>query len=512
MTYINRAQIYLDLIQKILKKNKNIFSIDMIRDGLSELTEEDPILSKLTIDNKFHLTSKLPDFEGALNALKAFMEFLFSYIQTLVPEDELDKRFKNIVNDFVKQNSHEIAISDFIPYLPTQIFQDKVDQDKFDINIIRQETPKKQVAIIFETLLTGYLQELLKMNDKNLFFSEVLKLKNSFSIFKQFVITKDGIITIFPTDDDNDHNDDNDVINQMVKDYSEVLNHFVNISAYNVGSDIAFGHAQKVIKPILECLEDLPEKFGILNYILNGTFAICIPTGISGFDAMLRGGIPLGKAVLIQAPAGSEKNFLISHFVKNGLERNSNFIVFLSKIPPRIFNVQLKTMGIKSKTYEKDGRLKIIDWYSWLKSDDQTASGSDHLIGAYPGLADLWKPLQKSFSTLKHSPTNCAVLNILTSTLSRFDFEQVYDFILKFIIRLKENHFTSIFLIEKDAHDGDVLGKLSELFDGVIDIENEEMNGKVITKIQILSMDGTDFDPKFKPLTLDGTKLIVSET
>ena len=55
------------------------------------------------------------------------------------------------------------------------------------------------------------------------------------------------------------------------------------------------------------------------------------------------------------------------------------------------------------------------------------------------------------------------------------------------------------------------IAKLRVLFDGVIDIENQEIEGKVTRKIRVLSMRGTDFDPEFKNITLQGTKLIIGQ-
>jgi len=55
------------------------------------------------------------------------------------------------------------------------------------------------------------------------------------------------------------------------------------------------------------------------------------------------------------------------------------------------------------------------------------------------------------------------------------------------------------------------IAKLRVLFDGVIDIESEETEGKVTRKIRVLSMRGTDFDPEYKNITLQGTKLMVTQ-
>jgi len=79
LVYINRTKIYIELIQEILNANKDIISVEFVKNGLGGLTEESPILSKLSIDDNLQLESNMPDFDGALEALKTFVSFLHFY-------------------------------------------------------------------------------------------------------------------------------------------------------------------------------------------------------------------------------------------------------------------------------------------------------------------------------------------------------------------------------------------------------------------------------------------------
>jgi circadian clock protein KaiC len=341
------------------------------------------------------------------------------------------------------------------------------------------------------------------MDDKNLFFSEVLDLKKSFPILNRFLIKKNGDVTITPSDED--------APEKLVSELSDVFNYFVDFSSYNLGGDMAVKRAQESIKPIFDLLEDLPENLGILNHILNGAMTNRIPTGIPGFDSMIQGGLPRGKAVLIQAPSGSEKNFFISHFIRNCLEHKSNLIMILSQISPKIFKMQLKTLGVDTDRFEKEERIKIIDWYSWRKNDNNSPIPADDSI-IYAGIefSDLMHAFENSMNGLKYTPTKCAVINIITPALKTYEFDQVQDFGKKLIEKLKKNNITSLFIIEKESHKKEEIAKLRTLFDGVIDIENEESDGKSNSKIRILFMHDTEFESEYRLLVLDGTKLNVS--
>ncbi len=502
MVYINRTEVYIELIQEILNANKDILSVDFIRNGIKGLMEDNPMLAKVTINDDFQLSSTMPDFDGALEALKSFVNFLHFYIQKLISEKDVEQRFISVAESFIHEHSIEILESDLMAFLSPTFFKEKEKKEKLDINSLRQEEPKKQVIVVYETLFTVYLQEAFKTDDRNLFFTEVLKLKKSFPILNQFLITQSGDVTIIPKDED--------TVESLVESLGEVFDYFVDFSAPNLGSDMAFKRAREIIKPIIELLEDIPDKLGITNYILKGALAKRIPTGITGFDAMIQGGLPRGKSILIQASAGSEKNFFISHFIKHNLEHNSNLIVVLAKIPPKIFKVQMKTLGLITDNYEKNDLLKIVDWYSWRKSNVEEKTDSKSVFRAPGELSKLWMTIENSLSKFSYSPTKCAVMNFLTPALSIFEYDQVYNFMQEMIQKFKEKDITSMFLLEKEEHDKMVIAKLRVLFDGVIEIDSDEVDGKVNRKIRVLSMRGTEFDPDFKPLTLQGTKLIVS--
>ncbi len=506
VAYINRTELYIGLIQEILNKNKDIFELEFIQNGLLGLTEDNPVLAKLSLDNNFQLQSNLPDFKGSLDALKTFLEFLYNYITKLITPEDVKDRFVIIGENYIQQKSTEVLQSDLLAFIPSMFFEDKIPKEKLDISSLINQPVRNQLIIIFESLFTVYLQEVFKMDDKNLFFSEMMDLKKSFPILNQFLITKNGDVNIFLKDDH--------TTEKLVIELSDVFNYLVDFSSYHLGNDIAMKRAKESITPILELLEDLPEKLGIMKYLLNGALRNRIPTGILGFDRMIQGGILRGRSVMIQASQGSEKNFFVAHFIKNTLENRSNLVVVLGKNSPKLFKVQLKTLGLDTSEFEKNERLKIIDWYSWRKGqeDSEVSEETKFVIKAESDFSNLWQAIDHSYSGSKFIPTKCAVLDILTPALNSYDFEKVYNFTQKLIKKFKDNDVTTLFLMEKEPHEKLDLAKIRVLFDGVIDIENDGQEGKGNSKIRVLFMHDTNFDPEFKILTLKGTRLNVTPT
>jgi KaiC/GvpD/RAD55 family RecA-like ATPase len=478
--------------------------VEFIQNGIVGLVEKHPVLKKLSMDTNFNLKSNLPDFSGTVDALKEFTEFLYNYIMKLIPQSDVNVRFIQVGEEFIKDNSTSILKSDLLANLPTIFFSDKNTVEKLDISALKNEPPINQLIIIYESIFTVYLQESLKTDDRNLFFSSVADLKKSFPILNQFLITKTGDVTIMPKEEN--------TAEYLVKELADVFNYFVEFSSYHLDEDMALKRAREIIDPILNLLEDLPETLGINTYILNGALKNRIPTGIGGFDSMIQGGIPRNKSILIQAPQGSEKNFFISHFIKTCLENESYIMVVLGQASPKIFKVQLKTLGVDFTDYEKQNSVKIIDWYSWLTGNVAIKSDEEDIVHANGDLPELWRTLDNTVSGLKQIPIKCAVLNFLTPALNKFSLDQVQNFLKGIIQKFKENDVTALFLIEKDSHEKKMITQLRTLFDGVIDIENEEVDGKNNSKIRILFMFGTEFEPGFRLLTLKGTRLIVDQT
>src|SRR5881628_2697897 len=66
----------------------------------------------------------------------------------------------------------------------------------------------------------------------------------------------------------------------------------------------------------------------------SGGFRVRIPSGVPGFDSLVEGGIPAGLAVIVQGPAGREKDRFLFQFVVEGLRGGGSALVVLSSVSP----------------------------------------------------------------------------------------------------------------------------------------------------------------------------------
>src|SRR5205809_5192142 len=70
-----------------------------------------------------------------------------------------------------------------------------------------------------------------------------------------------------------------------------------------------------------------------------------LATGISGFDAMVQGGLPAGSSVVLQGPPGQEKLRFALTFLAEGLKSGGRGLVVVSRQSPDALLAPLRALG-----------------------------------------------------------------------------------------------------------------------------------------------------------------------
>src|SRR5205814_10569665 len=90
-----------------------------------------------------------------------------------------------------------------------------------------------------------------------------------------------------------------------------------------------------------------------------------LATGISGFDAMVQGGLPAGSSVILQGPPGQEKLRFALTFLAEGLKSGGSGLVVVSSLSPDAVVADLRGLAVDLDAVTAENRLSIGDWYSW---------------------------------------------------------------------------------------------------------------------------------------------------
>jgi circadian clock protein KaiC len=85
------------------------------------------------------------------------------------------------------------------------------------------------------------------------------------------------------------------------------------------------------------------------------------PTGITGLDGLIEGGLPKGSVTLISGSPGTGKSILCQHFICTGATKFDQRCLYLSfeQRVPEIY-AQAKKVGFDFQKLERDGKVRFI--------------------------------------------------------------------------------------------------------------------------------------------------------
>jgi KaiC/GvpD/RAD55 family RecA-like ATPase len=238
-----------------------------------------------------------------------------------------------------------------------------------------------------------------------------------------------------------------------------------------------------------------------------------LATGIQGFDGMVQGGLPAGSSVVLQGPPGQEKLRFALTFLAEGLKSGASGVVVISSQSPDSTLAELRSLGVDLDAVTNEGRLRIVDWYSWSEETVKDVEERGIVVRSSVDLTNLGVALSRAIAALTKKDSPRAVIEMLSPATNIYETTQVYAFAQSAKKKFDRFGFTSLVLLEKDMHSGAGITTLHQPFDGVIEIERTRSGDRIIRKIGVLHMKDTAPDPTFRILEVTESGLrVVRET
>jgi circadian clock protein KaiC len=213
------------------------------------------------------------------------------------------------------------------------------------------------------------------------------------------------------------------------------------------------------------------------------------PTGIEGLDAMIGGGIPRGRIVLVSGGPGTGKTTIAIQYLVNGVLKYGERGIFVSLDEP------------------KDRILEEASYYGWdfekLHNEKKIAfiDGSPYIRGHKVQRFKLGQTIRDTAQAIQAKRISVDTMAALT--LQYPDIVQRREVILELFENVRETGATCI--ITDETREGQSRPILLEeyLADGVIVLQSSQIERKRIRTIGVEKMRGTAIDDQLRPYILD---------
>ena len=197
-----------------------------------------------------------------------------------------------------------------------------------------------------------------------------------------------------------------------------------------------------------------------------------VPTGISGLDDMIEGGLPVPSLTLVAGDVGAGKTTFCTQFLCKGADQGELGLYFLTYGGPSdLLFEYASTYEFVKRTYFGN-KICYID----LECMVEKAERAEDVLDALTLELD------------KYSPTRIVIENV--SVLEDVLKKEYWRFLLKLAHLIKAKK--AVALVTGDSKAGEPYpAKIAQVADGIILLQNEEINFTRRRSIQILKMCGT---------------------
>lgn len=224
-----------------------------------------------------------------------------------------------------------------------------------------------------------------------------------------------------------------------------------------------------------------------------------LPTGIEGLDVLLSGGLPEKRTILVVGGPGSGKSILCTQFLKEGLEKNNEGVIYVSlDYSKKAFMSDMLQFGWDFDMYEKNGRFLFLEGSAIRRLPQTTASVDAVYTPDDLTLEDLVDLLSLHIEKIE---AKRVVIDDLTALTFRFpdDFQR-RSAILSLIESLSALGVTTVIISEASVYDtGREINTEEYLSDGVIGMYLLKDGTRAI---QISKMRGVQVDNKPHPYNI----------
>lgn len=219
-----------------------------------------------------------------------------------------------------------------------------------------------------------------------------------------------------------------------------------------------------------------------------------VTSGVSGLDAMLRGGYPSKSATLIHGPTGVGKTTFGLHFI-SGATKKAPALFYTFYESPRFLISKAASLGIDAERLVDEGALKIL----WRSPAENLVDEIIHEI----------------IREVRSSGTKLLFLDGLHSLRTSLVFDERLPYVVNALNQfLKSYGVTSLYSLEcRELYRPTnlELGELSAIVNNVIFAHYAKDEELLRRNLSILKVRDSDFDPRTREFHITGSGIVIAE-
>ena len=200
-----------------------------------------------------------------------------------------------------------------------------------------------------------------------------------------------------------------------------------------------------------------------------------VKTGISRFDDLLLGGMPIGSNIMIHGPPFIGKEVMANTFIMEGLRKGVPAIIVLTDKTPKDVRDEMRFIMSGFEEYEKLGLVKYVDTFARAMGVDDADPHTTYIDRPddHEKMAEAIEAIAKQFKE-KHEYYRLLFRSVST-LIAYSDSNAAFRFLSPMCGRRKKDQAVSLFIVEKGMHSEQELQMLGSIMDGMVDFKVDQL-------------------------------------
>jgi KaiC/GvpD/RAD55 family RecA-like ATPase len=223
------------------------------------------------------------------------------------------------------------------------------------------------------------------------------------------------------------------------------------------------------------------------------------PIDYQPFADMMGGELPDAFSVMIVGDASAGKSVLCQQLTHNYLDHGKPCVYVTYDCFPDEMRENMKNFGWDVSMHEQNEIFAFVDCYS---STAGKTSQEKYFVKQPFALSELGIVMSTTMSKLKQKSAR-VFLDSTAPLFTRLDPAKVVEFLQDRSAQIKGENGIFFFIVGKGTMQQDMLRRLEEIVDCIIDLEVYEEKGKTMRKMRIRKLRGRRFSDEWASFKID---------